>query len=153
MTTPVAQRVVDSKGNRGDMNSLFWLRLQSCVLEKVAVGRALLAVCEARGVAHSKRVDAFFGEARSAVMEDGEVNIQHVDPTLHVVAMGKASAWEEYGRLMERRGLTGVCLQPFAFQTANERNFKGSLFFIFAHWQDALHAILRIVSEGLYRAR
>lgn len=137
----------------GDANALYWLRMQSGMLGGVELGRRLLALCEECRVSPGERDDKFFLGLKEHLMPGGQYEIAPVNRELFVVAMGKASAWEHYEALAKKEGLAGRCLQPFAFQTANGKDFRRSLFFIFAHWQDALHAILRIVSEGQYLHR
>ena len=135
---------------------LFWLKLPVEILGETEIGHLLIALCKYHQI--SLNLDRSFFEW----VQERAQQFEKVDPDFFTVASKRDDAIENYkamlaSRRSQMRGEPFAYLSavmPFCFQARKKdmgkKNYNDSLFFCFAHAEDGVRAMKKILSEGGY---
>lgn len=118
---------------------MFWLKAKRSLLNESTFGTTLQREF---GVNPDR---AFFHHLR-----DVSSDLDPVDPECFVVSFTKKDALEKFEALLAQRGESTWPIMPFMFQTANGKDFKRSLFFVFKAAEDAFRVIITIACQRQY---
>ena len=143
--------------------SLLWLKLPPDILEKTEIGSLLLSLCKYHRISLHPNKEFF------KCVQDRANRLEAVDPKFFTVSLKRNEAIENYRQLLKSRRsqmkdepfahLSGV--MPFCFQARKSDSNKKdrdsgkkicdtNLFFCFAHAEDGIAMMHRILSEGRY---
>ena len=129
-----------------DDSVLLWGALtRKEVLARTHVGEMILRVCNKEGVS---LFDHRF--IRELKLDQKDRPILATKARTRFTAKTKLDALNGLNEKLKQKGVTGP-VQPFLIQTATggkKDKFKGSLFTAFQHWQDALHYMADLQTEG-----
>ena len=143
--TPVEACMSELCEMGADDSLLLWLRLHRETLEGVEFAKGLYKTCAKHGI--TRFGSEFLQEVKGVLV--GRDILPSKSPVV-AMAMRKDEAVGKFQAMWTAKH-PGVPVQPFCFQTANGKNFTGSVFVVVNQWSDGLYLMLRIETDGFLR--
>lgn len=137
--------VSDLQSIGADQSLLLWMLLDRETLRGLEFAQQLTAICSKHGI---RRFGSDFRRDVKRILLERDI-VQN-NGAIVVMAMRKEEAVAKFTAAWSSKH-HGVPVQPFCFQTANGKNFQGSVFVVSGHWCDALYLMLRIEKDGFLR--